>query len=330
MRAVLRPFLFAPLAACGLTLNVDPVVSDGGSNLPDATIDSSISPKDAGEDVAETRPPEDAGPSCNNGQRDGDESSVDCGGSCAKKCGLKEACQTADDCDGALVCNSSVCAYPASCKALLAARPGTPSAVYTLQSKATSSNFSALCDMTADGGGWTLALKIDGRKDTFDYDKGIWTDSSLLAPDHPGNDDVEAKLASFNETSFDAVRLAFFTAANAVNTISIPVSGTSLKDAVAAKTQSNLGPDAWLSLVPTGALQTDVCAQGFSAAVGGARVRLGILGNDGSSCGTPDSYVGVGSNAFCSKGTRAGNVACWNAGNGGSRDLPVFAAVLVR
>ena len=184
--------------------------------------------------------------------------------------------------------------------------------------------------MTEDGGGWTLALKIDGKKDTFDYDKPIWTDSSLLGVDHPGNDKVEAKLASFNETSFDDVRLVFFPPSNTLNAVKISISGGSLKDVIAAKTQTNLGRDAWLSLVPTGALQADSCAEGFSVTVGSARVRLGILGNDGNSCGAPDSYIGVGSNAFCGKATRAGNVACWNAGNGGSRDASVFAAVLVR
>lgn len=184
--------------------------------------------------------------------------------------------------------------------------------------------------MVEDGGGWTLALKIDGKADTFDYDKPIWTDNSVLGADHPGSDKVEAKLASFNETSFNDVRLVFFSAQNALNAVKIPVSAASLKDAVAAKTQTNLGRDAWLSLVPTGALQADSCGEGFSVTVGSASVRLGIVGNDGSSCRTPDSYIGVGSNGFCEKTTRAGNVACWNGANGGPRDTSVFAAVLVR
>jgi len=329
MRAALRPLLFAPLAACGLTLNVDPGVADGGGEPPDAGVDSRAPAKDAEGDVGDARPTEDGGSSCSNGQRDGDESGVDCGGSCAKKCGLKEGCQAAKDCDSALVCTNSLCAYPSSCKALLAARPGAPSAVYTLQSSDNSTAFSAGCEMVADGGGWTLALKIDGRNDTFDYDKPLWTDSSLLAADHPGSDSVEAKLASFNETSFEAVRLAFYTAPNDLHAIVIPVVGASLKEAIAAKTATNLGRTPWMSLVPTGALQPNCGAEGFSVSGGNSRLRLGILGNDANSCGSPDSYIGVGSNGFC-RSTRAGNVACWNDANGGSRDLAVFAAVFVR
>src|SRR5689334_17487016 len=47
----------------------------------------------------------------------------------------------------------------ASCEALLAAKPASPSDVYTLDpdGAGTSLPYQAFCEMVADGGGWTLA-----------------------------------------------------------------------------------------------------------------------------------------------------------------------------
>jgi hypothetical protein len=47
-------------------------------------------------------------PSCADGVRNGDETGVDCGGSCAKRCGPGQGCQVGEDCLGQ-VCSGAVC-----------------------------------------------------------------------------------------------------------------------------------------------------------------------------------------------------------------------------
>lgn len=51
--------------------------------------------------------------------------------------------------------------YPASCKDLLAAAPGTPSGNYTIDPDGAGAvaPFSAYCDMTSNGGGWTMVVR---------------------------------------------------------------------------------------------------------------------------------------------------------------------------
>ena len=46
---------------------------------------------------------------CDDGLRNGDETDVDCGGSCATKCGKKAACSVDEDCLGSLYCRDATC-----------------------------------------------------------------------------------------------------------------------------------------------------------------------------------------------------------------------------
>jgi hypothetical protein len=60
------------------------------------------------------------------------------------------------------------------------------------------SPFTVYCDMTQDGGGWTLLLKAKAGSETFNYDSDYWTDDKTLGvASLNANLDQDAKFDSF-------------------------------------------------------------------------------------------------------------------------------------
>lgn len=52
---------------------------------------------------------------CVNGMQDGDETDVDCGGSCEDACGIGQGCEAGDDCETGICDDSGTCQPPSSC-----------------------------------------------------------------------------------------------------------------------------------------------------------------------------------------------------------------------
>ena len=326
--------LMGTFVGCGLSLDVGERVGantlDGSAQGEPTATSSTPVPQVPEASVPETSvPPSSA---CSNGLRDGDETDVDCGGKdCPNACALGLGCTVARDCVEGLVCESSLCAVPASCKALHDARSNAISGVYKIQPRGVANPYPAGCEMTLFGGGFTLALKVDASKTTFDYDAAFWTNTQLYNPTETSLDDTtEAKLAPFHDLGFKEVAVVLQTGGTK-KALPIPVTKESLGALVATETATSLGRNAWLDLVPGSSLQPACNAEGFSVSRGIARVRIGILGNDSGNptdCGTPDSFVGVGTSSICGRRARAGNVACFNVG--GDRNIESFARVFVR
>jgi Fibrinogen beta and gamma chains, C-terminal globular domain len=85
-----------------------------------------------------------------------------------------------------------------SCKALLATTPGLPSGTYTI-TPASGGTLSVFCDMTTDGGGWTMVFKAgtsNYNTGIADYDlptsSSLWSDATetLIAHRDAANDVV--------------------------------------------------------------------------------------------------------------------------------------------
>lgn len=95
-----------------------------------------------------------AAPSCDDGLRSGDESDVDCGGSCAP-CPSGGSCSSSSDCEAG-VCSDGACALPQSCRELLDLVPGTPDGVATIDPDGDGGvdPFTVSCDMSTEGGGF--------------------------------------------------------------------------------------------------------------------------------------------------------------------------------
>lgn len=316
------------LAACGLSLEV-PFTS--GQLEPDAQpprADAMTAPLPQ----VDATPEIDAEPApvtCGDGIKNGTEVDVDCGGSCASRCAIGATCASTDDCSSDGICDSGVCAIAASCKILHDARPTLTSGTYRVGRARDGGEAQAGCEMSFRGGGWTLALKVDGSKPTFGYDATYWTTDALLNPTATSLDDkTEAKLAAYHDVAVSEVALVFETA-TARNELVLPATAQSLAELIATRAQSNRGRSAWLAALPTSGLQENCNAEGFSQTRGAVKVRIGIIGNNETTCDNPDSYLGIGGSSVCGRSTVAGNVACFN-GNAGDRDLPAFARVLVR
>lgn len=231
------------------------------------------------------------------------------------------------------------CLTFASCKALHEQFPTAPSGVYSINagSNGNTGGFSAYCEQVGDGGGWTLALKIDGRATTFGYDAAIWTSSTLLNPTSPALVDTEAKLQTFNAISFTQIRvgLEFPIGSGTVRYAVLPVSASNLAALfMGPAVTTTLGRAAWKALMGSSAsLQANCNLEGINVGNTYSRVRIGIVANQEADCASPDSRIGIGGAdaAQCGFSTSeiAGDTACFTADNGDGVQA-AFGFVLVR
>lgn len=270
-----------------------------------------------------------------------------------------DACETGSGCMHAQLaagapcgqggaCGTAGCVLPKpdvlskSCQAIAQATAGAVSGTYWLDPDGSGSAppFQAWCDLQGDGGGWTLALKVDGSDAKADYDGTIWTDSVAINPSSGDLAPTVAKLASFWSLPLQQVRIGMRPVAKdgkigPLHWLVLNVTAPSLRDvfASAEPTHTEAGIFDWETLLPDASLQAHCHAEGLNMqSGGGAAVRVGILGNNEDDCISVDSWLGVGGRAnICGVQGKptSGNIACWNP-DYGSRATVVWAYLMVR
>jgi len=222
------------------------------------------------------------------------------------------------------------CVYSA-CSAVPRTRP---SGVYTLNSGG--SPWQAYCDMTSDGGGWTLLLKANGTQPTFQYDSALWTNTALLNESATDTTPGDAKFRGFLNLAFTSMRLVMRDGSD--RGVVLPLAASSLQGLFAgAARATTVGRNAWRGLVSSPSLQPFCNAEGVNQSVPGyRRVRLGILTNQENECTSPDSGLGLGFGTDANNcitaplaATSAGNVSSCG-GDNGDRNTQTFTMLFVR
>jgi hypothetical protein len=188
---------------------------------------------------------------------------------------------------------------PRSCKELLDGNPALDSGAFTLGT-ATGASYPAYCDMTDDGGGWTLVLKVDGTiaGSQFGYDNPLWTTTTTLGDDKLDTSHVEAKFRSFSEVAFSKIRIVMLEKhAVAMTTMTVNAAAGSFLSLMRGPfvALSNTRAE-WLHLMPDAVLQPDCNQGGINNFVADpyVRVRIGLIANMGMNCLAPDSFIGIG------------------------------------
>ncbi|XP_046863594.1 uncharacterized skeletal organic matrix protein 5-like [Xenia sp. Carnegie-2017] len=150
------------------------------------------------------------------------------------------------------------------------------------------------------GEGWTLVMKIDGKKETFDFESSFWRNkkSYKIENGKSGVDDLETKLPTYWSTKINKICVGMKFKGE-TNFISFNFQAKSLYDIVAdgKYRQTNVSRDKWMSLIKESVLQRNCNKEGFNAKDEEKlfrRLRIGIIGNNENNCRKSNSFIGFG------------------------------------
>ncbi|MFO0604478.1 MAG: hypothetical protein U0324_14955 [Polyangiales bacterium] len=239
-------------------------------------------------------------------------------------------------------CAGAACVY-ASCADL---PRGSASGAYNLRGTG-GTTWRGYCLVNPDNSpAWTLVMKVDGARSTFQYDSVHWETLSRLDDGVADLSRRDAKYEGYNATPVRQILL--FTNTNPAGDRAVIVTAgdaprlplLSLMQMRPPPVMTITGLDAWAPIFPDARLQAACRRFGFNVnptpGPTFARVRLGGVGDESdATCSSPDSWVGVGgfvdNNVCGSRGSAlsAGNVSGCD-GAPAPRAAPAFVWIYVR
>ncbi|XP_073250000.1 uncharacterized protein [Porites lutea] len=186
------------------------------------------------------------------------------------------------------------------------------------------------------GGGWTLVMKTDGKKNTFHYDSKLWTNKTDHNPSAGKTllDDQETKLPTYWSTPFTKICLAM-KIGHQVNSIVINKPANSLHSLIADGKYrlTSLGRDTWKKLIGQQASLQRYCnKEGFNSRGSWkrcSRARIGIISNQEYNCVSPDSRIGFGTGGYPADANTCGNIALHGTDNG-DKNIKAMCYILVQ
>eukprot|EP00042_Codosiga_hollandica_P048252 m.538063 g.538063 ORF g.538063 m.538063 type:complete len:814 (-) comp57626_c0_seq1:115-2556(-) len=212
----------------------------------------------------------------------------------------------------------------------------SPSGVYNLVFSGTS--YPVWCEMI-NSEGWTLVMKASGSDSTWIYTNAIWSNQNTLNPNGfaTGLDQAQLKSPMYWLMPFTQFRMGMRApqSSGPVNWANVAYSASSLYSQIAdGNRRSGLfDKGTWQALANGGSLQSNCNQGGFNVNYPITQIRIGFLSNEQNDCGTPDSFIGLGTLGNTSpnyaSASPGGNFACCSACCG-DRNVDAFFWILVR
>ncbi|XP_065070552.1 uncharacterized protein LOC135695369 [Rhopilema esculentum] len=184
-----------------------------------------------------------------------------------------------------------------SCREVFLEKENAASGVYDLESGRHFCNMSEIPN--CGGGGWTLAMKIDGTKVTFSTGSVYWSNDEVYNTELGIKSfyENEAKFPAFSNVAFDEICIGM-RASSVVNWLRLPVNSSSLLAIFKPATyiQTNLGRSAWKHLLLSSSMQFNCNREGINVKTDGGDImaRIGLIANNEDDCASPDSFFGLG------------------------------------